>query len=149
MLGALRWLDCHRDLLARQPVLAINLDGAGNPGRAVLLERYGFGRRFSPALSALAREAAAALAIPVRGVTMPPAVGIDTIPFARRRIESITLSSGSLNRATFAVHSARDVADHLSAETLERVAALALETAVRVARSAPAVTLRPARLPAR
>jgi hypothetical protein len=140
----MRWLDRHRDELGRQPVLALNLDGGGNPGRVALLERYGFGRRFSATLSTVAREAAAALGTRVRGVLMPPAVGIDTIPFAHRGIESITLSSGSLNRATFAVHSARDVAAHLSAETLERVARLALETASRAARVETAAISPPA-----
>jgi hypothetical protein len=46
MIGAMRWLDAHRDELADRPwVWALNFDGAGNPGQLVLLARYGFGRR--------------------------------------------------------------------------------------------------------
>jgi len=36
MIGAMRWLDVHADSLA-QPVFCLNLDGAGAPGRAVLI----------------------------------------------------------------------------------------------------------------
>ena len=55
--------------------------------------------------------------------------GIDAIPFAHRGLECLTFSSGSLDKATIAVHSANDVADHLDPDTLGRIATLARELA--------------------
>lgn len=129
MVGAMRWLDRHGQELAAARALAINFDGVGNRGRQVVLERYGLGRRFSPLLSQLAREAARRTGIRLRGILMPPGMGIDSIPFAHRGVDCLTFSSGSLNRATLAIHSAGDVADNLDAATLEEGARLAAETA--------------------
>ncbi len=135
MVGAMRFLDRHLEELRRRPLLAINFDGAGLPGRAVLIERYGFGRPFSPTLSRAARLAAARLAIPVRGVLIPPALGVDAIPFAHRGVECLTLSSGSLSRAVLAVHSKNDRPENLSRAALDRVARLAAELAMDVCSS--------------
>jgi acetylornithine deacetylase/succinyl-diaminopimelate desuccinylase-like protein len=133
MVGAMRWLDRHRDELAGRPVWAINFDGAGNPGRVALLERFGFGRAFSPALSAAARRRAAALGIRVRGVVMPPGMGIDAIPFAHRGVDCLTLSSGSLGKATIAIHSVGDVAENLDRATVHEVTRLAAALALEMA----------------
>jgi len=127
MVGAMRWLDSHAANLQDRPVWCLNFDGAGAPGRTVLIERYGLGRLFSREMSNAARRAARRLGIPVRGIVMLPAVGIDAIPFAHRGIPCLTLSSGSLGKATMSVHSANDRAEHLDAETLGRVAILARE----------------------
>lgn len=138
MVGAMRWLAAHRAELVDAPLYALNFDGAGAPGKVVLIERYGLGRPFSADLSAVARTAAGRLGIPVRGITMPPAIGIDAIPFAHHALPCLTLSSGALDRATISVHSARDVAAHLDGPALERVARLALEiVADLVRRRAP------------
>jgi hypothetical protein len=128
MIGAMRWLEAHAGEFAGRPVYCMNFDGAGAPGRVVLIERFGFGKKFSEAMSAAARRAAARLGITVRGIVMLPGMGIDAIPFAHRGLQCLTLSSGSLDRATMAVHSANDVAEHLDAETLAEVASLAVET---------------------
>ncbi len=125
MVGAMRWLDRHGDGLLGRDVLAINLDGAGIPGRVALLERFGFGQRFSARLSRVARQAAADLDLPVRGTLLPPAMGVDAIPFVHRGIECLTLASGSLCPAVAAVHSHRDRGENLDPEALERVARLA------------------------
>ncbi|RMH16451.1 MAG: M28 family peptidase [Acidobacteria bacterium] len=134
MVGAIRWLDAHREALRGRPVWVLNFDGAGAPGKVALLERFGFGRRFSPTLSRLARRCAERLGIPVRGVYLPPAMGIDAIPFAHRGVDCLTFTSGSLDRATLAVHSPRDVAENLDRATLERVARLAAAVALDLAR---------------
>jgi acetylornithine deacetylase/succinyl-diaminopimelate desuccinylase-like protein len=133
MVGAMRWLDSHQQQLAGGTVYCLNYDGAGSPGRLVLLERYGFGKLFSAEMSAAARRAAARLGYRLRSVTMPPAMGIDAIPFAHRGIPCLTVSSGSLDRATMAVHSANDRAEHLDAATLEAAARLGLEILVDLA----------------
>jgi len=135
MIGAMRWLDAHRAGFDNRPVLALNFDGAGAPGKVALLERYGLGRPFSPELSAVARRVARRCGIEVRGITLPPAIGIDAIPFAHRGVPCLTLASGSLGRATISVHSSRDVADHLDPATLERVARLGREMALEIAAS--------------
>ena len=127
MVGAMRWLDLHLEELAGRPTWAINLDGAGIPGRVALLERFGFGRSFSPPLSRAARRAARRLQIPVRGVLLPPGMGVDAIPFVHRGVPCLTLATGSLGRAAMAVHSAVDRGDNLDAGALERVALLARE----------------------
>jgi acetylornithine deacetylase/succinyl-diaminopimelate desuccinylase-like protein len=145
MVGAMRWLDAHAEQLADRPVFAINIDGAGIPGRVVLLERYGLGGLFSPELSRVAREAAEELGIEPRGVYLPPAMGVDAIPFVNRGIPCLTLSSGSLGRASLSVHSAGDVAENLDERALAEVAALAAEMAARLAEragSSPAPTPR-------
>jgi Zn-dependent M28 family amino/carboxypeptidase len=129
MVGAMRWLDRHLPELAGRPVHALNLDGAGAPGPLVAISRFGFGRSFSPDLAVLARDAARRLGFRLRSIWMPPAMGIDAIPFAHRGIGCLTLSSGSLGRATMAVHSANDHAEHLDRATLARSAALAVEIA--------------------
>lgn len=135
MVGAMRWLEVHAAELAGRPTYCLNLDGAGSPGRLALLERYGFGRPFSPRMSAAARRAARRLGLEVRGVLTPPGMGVDAIPFAHRGIPCLTLASGSLGPATMSVHSARDTADHLDAATLEAAARLALETLVELTRT--------------
>jgi hypothetical protein len=127
MVGAMRWLDRHAARLAR-PAFCLNLDGAGAPGRAVLIERYGFGRPFSAEMSAAARRASERCGITPRGIVMLPGMGIDAIPFAHRGLPCLTLASGSLGRATMSVHSADDRADHLDPGTLGEIADLAYET---------------------
>ncbi len=131
MIGAMRWLDAHAGSLA-SPAYCLNLDGAGAPGRAVLIERYGFGRLFSADMSAAARRAASRLGIKPRGIVMLPGMGIDSIPFAHRGVPCLTLSSGSLGRATMSVHSANDKAEHLCPATLAVMADLAYETLVEL-----------------
>ena len=127
MVGAMRWLDAHAESLQR-PLFCLNFDGAGAPGRAVLIERYGFGRLFSAEMSAAARRAADRLGINPRAIVMLPGMGIDAIPFAHRGIPCLTLASGSLGRATMSVHSANDKAEHLDPDTLAEIADLAFET---------------------
>ena len=127
MIGAMRWLDAHAESLV-SPAYCLNLDGAGAPGRAVLIERYGFGRLFSAEMSAAARRASDRLGINPRGIVMLPGMGIDSIPFAHRGLPCLTLSSGSLGRATMSVHSANDRAEHLDPDTLAEIADLAFET---------------------
>ena len=134
MVGAMRWLDVNAEIFGDRPVLCLNFDGAGAPGRTVLIERFGLGGMFSRTLSAVARRAAGRLGIPVRGILMLPGIGIDAIPFAHRGLDCLTLSSGSLGRATLSVHSSRDLPDHLSAETLGRITVLAQQIALELAR---------------
>jgi hypothetical protein len=131
MVGAMRWLDAHADSL-QIPAFCLNFDGAGAPGRAVLIERYGFGRLFSAEMSAAARRAADRLEINPRGIVMLPGIGIDAIPFAHRGIPCLTLASGSLGKATMSVHSANDKAEHLDPDTLAEIADLAYETLVEL-----------------
>ena len=145
MVGAMRWLDRHRGELGGRPVWSLNFDGAGNPGAIALLERFGFGRAFSPEMSAAARRCAARLGIRVRGVYLPPAMGLDSIPFVHRGFPCLTISSGSLGRATLAIHSAADRAELLDRDTLKRAAklgaALALEmAALEMSAAMPAPT---------
>jgi hypothetical protein len=137
MVGAMRWLDRHRDEFSGREVFAINLDGAGIPGRVVLLERYGMGRKFSPFLSRVARRAAADLGLRVRGTLLPPAMGIDAIPFVHRGIDCLTLASGSLCGAAAAVHSHRDHGENLDPEVLGEVAALAEAIILQLAKAGP------------
>jgi hypothetical protein len=133
MVGAMRWLDTHAHEYDKNTCYCLNFDGAGAPGRIVLIERFGFGRLFSAAISTAARRAAGRLGLPLRGILMLPAMGIDAIPFARRNLPCLTLSSGSLDRATMSVHSARDVAENLDADTLAAVASLAAATLLELA----------------
>jgi Zn-dependent M28 family amino/carboxypeptidase len=132
MVGAMRWLDVHAESVV-SPIYCLNLDGAGAPGRAVLIERYGFGRLFSAEMSAAARRASDRLGIKPRGIVMLPGIGIDSIPFAHRGIPCLTLSSGSLGKATMSVHSTNDHAEHLDPDTLAEIADLAYETLVEIA----------------
>jgi acetylornithine deacetylase/succinyl-diaminopimelate desuccinylase-like protein len=136
MIGAMRWIDAHAESLV-SPAFCLNLDGAGAPGRAVLIERYGFGRLFSAEMSAAARRASHRLGINPRGIVMLPGMGIDSIPFAHRGIPCLTLSSGSLGKATMSVHSANDRAEHLDPDTLAEIADLAYETLVELCGEKP------------
>jgi len=132
MVGAMRWLDAHAGSEQR-PLFCLNFDGAGAPGRVVLIERYGFGRLFSAEMSAAARRAAGRLGINPRAIVMLPGMGIDAIPFAHRGVPCLTLASGSLGRATMSVHSANDRAEHLDPDTLAEIADLAYETMMDLA----------------
>jgi hypothetical protein len=136
MVGAMRWLDACLEETGGRPLYALNFDGAGAPGRTVLIERYGLGSAFAPTLSRAARRAASLLGIPVRGILMPPAMGIDAIPFAHRGVQCLTLASGSLGKAIMAVHSARDLPENLDRDALDRVARLALALLQDLAREA-------------
>jgi hypothetical protein len=127
MIGAMRWLDASLQSI-NCPVFCLNFDGAGAPGRAVLIERFGFGRLFSAEMSAAARRSAVRLGINPRRIVMLPGMGIDAIPFAHRGVPCLTLSSGSLGRATMSVHSANDHAEHLDPDTLAEITDLAVET---------------------
>ncbi len=133
MVGAMRWLDNHAEHLVGRPVYCLNFDGAGSPGRLVLLERFGFGRMFSPEMSRAARRAAARLGLHIRGILTPPAMGIDAIPFVHRGVPCLTIASGAVGRATLAVHSAGDRAELLDAATLECAARLGFETLLELA----------------
>jgi len=133
MVGAMRWLDAHRESFEGRTVHTLNLDGAGSPGRAVILERYGVGHRFAPHLATVALQTADRMGIPLRRVWLPPAIGIDAIPFHHRGQACLTFSSGSLGRATIAVHSAGDVADNLDVDALERVGRLTFRVALSLA----------------
>ncbi len=135
MVGAMRWLagNLETERAAGGELVAINIDGAGSPGRPVAMRWFGFGNRFGPTIVRVAREASAALAIPMRLIWLPPAIGVDAIPFVHRGVECVTFSSGSLGRATMAVHSAGDVANNLSERALENVYRLVRETALRLA----------------
>jgi hypothetical protein len=125
MVGARRWLDAHCGQPGSPRILALNLDAVGAPGRVALAERYGLGRSFSPVLSRIARATASALGLEVRGLLLPPALGVDAIPFSQRGIDCLTLSSEP-GRALMAVHSERDLPENLDRDSLERVARLAL-----------------------
>jgi hypothetical protein len=140
MVGAMRWLDAHVDSLPG-PVYCLNFDGAGAPGRPVLIERYGLGRLFSSQMSAAARRAADRLSINPRGILMLPGMGIDAIPFAHRCVPCLTLASGSLGPATMSVHSANDRAEHLDPDTLAEIADLAYETMMELAAQNPSQRL--------
>jgi Zn-dependent M28 family amino/carboxypeptidase len=131
MIGAIRWLDAHAEQLPR-PTFCLNLDGAGAPGREVLITRYGFGRCFAPAISAAARRAAARLGLRPRAILMLPGLGIDAIPFAHRGIPCLTFASGSLGRATLSVHSKHDTVENLDPVTLGRIADLVYETSMEL-----------------
>jgi hypothetical protein len=131
----MRWLDAHLESIAR-PVFCLNFDGAGAPGRPVLIERYGFGRLFSAEMSAAARRSAERLEIKPRGILMLPGIGIDSIPFAHRGVPCLTLSSGSLGRATMSVHSVNDRAEHLDPDTLAEIADLAVKILIDLANKA-------------
>ena len=135
MIGVMRWLS--RNLATERAgggeIIAINLDGAGSPGRAVAMQWFGFGRRFGPTIIRAARETSTALSIPMRRIWLPPAVGVDAIPFVNKGVECVTFSSGSLGRETMAVHSTKDVASNLCERSLENVYRLVHETARRLA----------------
>ena len=133
MVGAMRWLEIHRDDFEGRPLYALNLDGAGAPGKTVFLERYGLARLFSRTLSRAARDSARRMGISYRGITLPPAMGVDAIPFAHHGVECLTFSSGSLDKATIAVHSSRDVVEHLDGDTLVRIASLVRSIALDLA----------------
>jgi Peptidase family M28 len=128
MVGAMRWLDAHRSELVGRPAYALNFDGAGAPGRLVLLEWFGFGRAFAPTVAAAARRAAAGLGLRVRRVLLPPAQGVDAIPFVHRGVECLTLTSGELGPAVWNVHSTGDRPELLDPEVLARVVRLAEAT---------------------
>ncbi len=132
MVGAMRWLNAYAEELGDRPVWVLNVDGAGIPGRLVLLERFGFGQRFSAELSRLARVVACRQGVAVRGVLLPPAMGVDAIPFAHRGLPSITLASGSLCHAAMAVHSAADVGGNLDRAALDEVARFAAGMALEL-----------------
>jgi len=91
----------------------------------------------SPSLATRAHPVTAAreLGLQLRGVWLPPAVGIDAIPFHHNGVDCLTFSSGSLGHATLAVHSAGDSAENLDPDTLARIALLARTTALKVCNS--------------
>ena len=140
MVGAMRWLarNLPTEKARTDEIVAINLDGAGSPGRAVAMQWFGFGRRFGPTPIRASLAASRALSIPMRRIWLPPAVGVDAIPFVHQGIECVTFSSGSLGKETLAVHSARDVADNLCEQSLENVYRLVRETACRLTTRCPA-----------
>jgi hypothetical protein len=133
MIGALRWLDAHAAAFAGRSVYCLNFDGVGAPGRVVLLDRYGALRPCAPTLTPLALAAAASLGVRPRRVVTPPALGTDAIPFVHRGVECLTFASGSLGRATMAVHSAGDVPGNLDREPLEQAARVARAVALQLA----------------
>jgi len=133
MIGAMRWLDRHRDAFHGRSVYALNFDGAGAPGCPVAIESYGIFHRFAPEIARVAVDAARDLGLDLRRIWLPPAVGIDAIPFHHRGLPCLTFSSGSLGRATMSVHSSRDVAGHPDPAALAECARLGAEVAARLA----------------
>lgn len=127
LIGAFHFIERYKEAFKKRETLFINYDGAGAPGKIVVLDRYGLPPlKTSTKLSKRVLSMARKEKIDITSGYLPPGVGVDTIPIAYQGFDAITFSSQTLSRALFCIHSSRDVPENINLESLEQLANLSL-----------------------
>ena len=134
MCGALRYIQrrsCTMHPIERlaknEKTFVINLDGLGVGNSVNIITRYGIPpTRTARELAEALRASGEALGIKTRERYFPIGVGFDSIPFASRGFEAVTLTSGDVGKVALKVHSKHDRGELLNVESLQRVGELIL-----------------------
>ncbi len=134
MCGALRYIrrrSCTMHPIERlakdEKTFVINLDGLGVGNSVNVITRYGIPpTRTARKLAEALRASGEALGIKTRERYFPIGVGFDSIPFASRGFEAVTLTSGDVGKVALKVHSKHDRGELLNVESLQRVGELIL-----------------------
>ncbi len=127
LIGAIQFIKMFEGLLKNREALFINFDGAGAPGKIIVHDRYGIPPvKTSDRLAKLVLLRARERQMDVSRGYLPPGVGVDAIPIAYHGFEVISFSSRIFNRATFSIHSSRDVPGNIDLDSLEQLAKLTL-----------------------
>ena len=134
MCGALRYIQrrsCTMHPIERlaknEKTFVINLDGLGVGNSVNVITRYGIPpTRTARKLAEALRASGEALGIKTRERYFPIGVGFDSIPFASRGFEAVTLTSGDVGKVALKVHSKHDRGELLNVESLQRVGELIL-----------------------
>jgi acetylornithine deacetylase/succinyl-diaminopimelate desuccinylase-like protein len=125
--GAFHFIRKYHEQLKKRETLFINFDGAGASGKIIVHDRYGIPPiRTSKTLSKIALLRARERQMDVARGYLPPGVGVDAIPIAYHGFDVISFSSRAFSRATFSIHSSRDVPENIDPDSLEQLATLAL-----------------------
>lgn len=130
--GAMRWIQAHGEELDAERTLFVNVDSVGVGTRILAADVRGTAPGGVPAATLL-RNAAREAGVPLRILSMLPAAGVDTMPIASRGFATVTLLGEVTGRAAWRIHSARDTADHLNEEGLQRALRLVRQLAVAAA----------------
>lgn len=134
MCGALRYIQrrsCTMQPIERlaknEKTFVINLDGLGVGNSVNVITRYGIPpTRTARKLAEALRASGETLGIKTRERYFPIGVGFDSIPFASRGFEAVTLTSGDVGKVALKVHSKHDRGELLNVESLQRVGELIL-----------------------
>ena len=134
MCGALRYIQRRsctmhptERLAKNEKTFVINLDGLGVGNSVNVITRYGIPpTRTARELAEALRASGEALGIKTRERYFPIGVGFDSIPFASRGFEAVTLTSGDVGKVALKVHSKHDRGELLNVESLQRVGELIL-----------------------
>ena len=126
-----RWRSCTMQPIERiakdEKTFVINLDGLGVGNSVNVITRYGIPpTRTARKLAEALRASGEALGIKTRERYFPIGVGFDSIPFASRGFEAVTLTSGDVGKVALKVHSKHDRGELLNVESLQRVGELIL-----------------------
>lgn len=127
LIGAIHFIKMFKGSLRNKEALFINFDGAGAPGKIIVHDRYGIPPvRTSNKLTELVLHRAREQQMDVSRGYLPPGVGVDAIPIAYHGFEVISFSSRMFSRATFSIHSSRDVPENIDLDSLKQLAKLTL-----------------------
>ncbi|MEW5806852.1 MAG: M28 family peptidase [Acidobacteriota bacterium] len=131
LIGSLHFIKKFGSRFDRRTTSFINFDGAGAPGRIILMDRYGIPPvKTGKTLSGRFMNIAGELGIDLHQGYLPPGAGVDTLPISYRGFEAITFSSGKLSRAILSIHTPGDTPDNVSIDSLEKLATLSIAFAM-------------------
>ena len=132
MCGALRYIQAHADEYDQENTYVINLDGLGVGNSVNMVTRYGIPPvHTTRTLADLFRASGESLGVRVSERYLPIGVGLDSIPIASRRFETVTLTAGDVGRVALKIHSKRDQIDLLNTESLQQVGELIVDVIKR------------------
>ena len=132
MCGALRYIQAHADEYDQENTYVINLDGLGVGNGVNMVTRYGIPPvHTTRTLADLFRASGESLGVRVSERYLPIGVGLDSIPIASRRFETVTLTAGDVGRVALKIHSKRDQIDLLNTESLQQVGELIVDVIKR------------------
>jgi hypothetical protein len=118
--GAVRYLQAAEASYDRKSTFVVNLDGVGGREKLLVVDRYGFPPLVTGAfLGQKIRQMARERGLPLHGIPLILGALWDHVVWARRGFESVTLSLGGWEKATFMIHGEGDAPENIVGETLE------------------------------
>jgi len=120
--------EMFRKRFAAERTVIVNFDSVGAGGKVLITDRYGIPPiQTGKQLSALAVSICRELGVKHRRTWLPTGALMDHIPFSYHGYQSITISSGGLNKAVLSMHSKNDVIENIDTKALENCFRLGYE----------------------
>ncbi len=138
LIGSVNFTKKYAEIFPRDTTFFINFDSAGAPGKIILISKYGiFARKRARKLSAALLKSASERNVHMVRGNLPPGTGVDSFPLSYSGFEAVTVSSGTLSKPVFSIHSPNDTSANISADTIEKIVSCVLAFACPEAFSHP------------